>query len=92
MAFLATPLEIRKSRSIQINIQERLSINMPVEELNNMYMNSCIYFRSIKRKFQIVKRKRILWKVITRKKTREIKKNRIPKKPRVAAIQCQSIT
>lgn len=50
LAFLVKTLEINNSRSIQIDIEEKTSIKIPVEELSSMYFNSYMYFRSIKRR------------------------------------------
>lgn len=65
-------MEVRNFRSIQVNIQKNSSTCTKAEELSNMYTDICIYLNSLKRRVQIVQHKRIIDKLITRKRKREL--------------------
>lgn len=54
LTFLATALEVKNNRVIQIYLQKKATINMEALEFSNVFVDSSIYVNSLKMKVYMV--------------------------------------
>ncbi|KAF5195764.1 hypothetical protein FRX31_014651, partial [Thalictrum thalictroides] len=48
LAYLSAAVEVESSRTILVEFQRNTSINLPIQELKNMYLTACIFYLGLR--------------------------------------------